>query len=259
MHVPRKRFGQHFLSDQVVIQKIMAAIAPTTKDHLVEIGPGQGALTLPMLKLVGQLDVIELDRDLIPDLQARAEHYGKLNIYAADALNFDFSTLKKDERLLRIFGNLPYNISTPLLFHLLESASLISDMTFMLQKEVGHRLAAKPGGKDYGRLSVMAQYHCRIHLLFDVPASSFYPPPKVESCMITLAPHAKPTIVADDYDYFALVVKEAFNHRRKTLRNSLRNLIDEKIWAELAILPTLRAENLSVVDYVNISNAAKLL
>ena len=184
MHIPRKRFGQHFLSDQGIIQRIVAALAPRPGEHLVEIGPGQGAITLPILKLVKQFDVVELDRDLIPQLQERCAHAGKLQIHSADALEFDFSSLKNDARLLRVFGNLPYNISTPLIFHLLDFAPVIADMLFMLQREVAERLAAETASEHYGRLSVMVQYHCQVDLLFDVPPEAFYPPPQVTSSII---------------------------------------------------------------------------
>lgn len=181
MHTPRKRFGQHFLCDHHVIQHIVSALSPEPNQHLIEIGPGGGALTTPVLKKMKQLEVIELDRDLIVELKERYRQYPDLAIYSADVLEFDFSTIKKDDRLLRIFGNLPYNISTPLIFHLLTYTSIIADMLFMLQKEVAERMAAPTNTENYGRLSVMVQYHCQVELLFDVPPSAFSPPPKVQS------------------------------------------------------------------------------
>jgi 16S rRNA (adenine1518-N6/adenine1519-N6)-dimethyltransferase len=250
--IPRKRFGQHFLSDQTVIHQIVAALDPQENEHLIEIGPGQGALTLPVLKRVKHLEAIELDRDLIPDLQERTNHAGILNIYSADVLTFNFAHIKKDERLLRVFGNLPYNISTPLIFHMNNYSDIIHDMLFMLQKEVAERLAAKHDTEHYGRLSVMAQYHWKIDLLFNVPAHAFYPPPKVESSIIRLVPHQQ--YHAKNYTIFSDIVKNAFGQRRKTLRNSLKNMVRDEAWAVMPISSDLRAENISVKDFVEISN-----
>lgn len=255
MHIPRKRFGQHFLRDQDVIRRIVAAIKPTPADFLVEIGPGQGALTLPVMKLARRLDVIEFDRDLIPGLEERVAPRGDLIIHSADALSFDFASLHRGARMLRLFGNLPYNISTPLLFHLLTYAPIISDMVFMLQKEVAERLAAQPDTDDYGRLSVMVQYHCKIEMLFDVPPSAFHPPPKVQSSIIRLVPHRELPCAANDYALFADIVKHAFGQRRKTLRNALKDLIDSETWHRMPVKSDLRAEVLSVKDFVVISNA----
>lgn len=255
MHIPRKRFGQHFLNDQAMIQRIVAAIAPKPTEHLVEIGPGQGALTIPLLKHCRQLEVVELDRDLIAPLAATAQAVGELHIHAADVLAFDFAAIKTDARLLRVVGNLPYNISTPLIFHLLDYAPHISDMVFMLQKEVAERLAAKPSTDDYGRLSVMVQYHCQVDVLFDVPPHSFSPPPKVMSSIVRLIPHRTYPVVVKDEALFARIVKDAFGQRRKTLRNSLKNSVDDMIWQRVKIKPDLRAENLSVRDFVELSNA----
>jgi 16S rRNA (adenine1518-N6/adenine1519-N6)-dimethyltransferase len=253
-HQPRKRFGQHFLCDQSIIHQIVYALSPQVSDHLVEIGPGQGAITIPVLKMVKQLDVIELDKDLVPELKARSHDNPFLHIHLADVLSFDFADLKKDHRLLRVFGNLPYNISTPLIFHVLSFASIISDMLFMLQKEVALRLAAVPGSSDYGRLSVMVQYHCQVDLLFDVSKDAFYPPPKVESSIVRLLPYTDLPYHAYDYSSLERVVKEAFTQRRKTLRNSLRNLVTDAMWEQLKIRSDLRAENISVHDFVRIAN-----
>ena len=254
MSVPRKRFGQHFLIDQTIIENIIALLSPEAHQHLIEIGPGQGALTLPVLKRMKHYDVIEIDRDLIPILKERTSPYGELDIHLADVLKFDFASLKKDARLLRVFGNLPYNISTPLIFHLLTYANLISDMLFMLQKEVAERLAAKANTPEYGRLSVMVQYHCQVELLLDVPAEAFYPPPRVESSMVKLTPFQKYPYEAIDYALFASIVKQAFGQRRKTLRNSLKKIMDEASWSQLQIRSDLRAENLTVQDFVKMSN-----
>jgi len=254
MHIPRKRFGQHFLSDQHIVERIVTALSPQATDHLIEIGPGQGALTLPILKRVRQLEVIELDRDLLPELEARTHRAGQLHVHLADVLEVNFAALKQDTRLLRVFGNLPYNISTPLIFHLLSFAPIIADMLFMLQLEVAERLAAKENTKHYGRLSVMVQYHCHVELLFHVPPGAFYPPPKVQSSIVRLTPHKTLPYQANDETLFANVVRLAFNQRRKTLRNSLRDLITDDMWANISIASDLRAENLSVKDFVEISN-----
>lgn len=254
MHTPRKRFGQNFLCDQQVVSHIVASLAPGKMDHLVEIGPGQGALTLPVLKKVKTLEVVELDRDLIPALKERAGSQGDLIIHQADALKFNFASLKTDDRPLRVFGNLPYNISTPLLFHLLTFTNLISDMMFMLQKEVAERIAAPVNSDHYGRLSVMVQYHCTTELLFIVPPEAFYPAPKVQSSIIKLTPHKVLPFVANNYATFESVVKHAFEMRRKTLRNSLKKLIDDALWEKIGINPQSRAENLSVEEFVKISN-----
>ncbi|HHO69611.1 MAG TPA: 16S rRNA (adenine(1518)-N(6)/adenine(1519)-N(6))-dimethyltransferase RsmA, partial [Gammaproteobacteria bacterium] len=192
-HRARKRFGQNFLHDPAVIQRIVAAVAPAPGQHLVEIGPGQGAITRPLLAACGELDVVELDRDLIEPLARRLADVGTLRIHNADALRFDFCGLAGDAGL-RVVGNLPYNISTPLLFHLLAQAGCIEDMHFMLQKEVVARMAAAPGGGDYGRLSVMIQYHCEVTPLFGIGPGAFRPAPKVESAFVRLVPHPRPPV-----------------------------------------------------------------
>jgi 16S rRNA (adenine1518-N6/adenine1519-N6)-dimethyltransferase len=254
-HVPRKRFGQHFLRDKAVIQHIVAAIAPKTEEHLVEIGPGQGALTLPVLELAKRLDVVELDRDLLPLLEEQCRYMGRLDGHLADALEFDFASLQHDERKLRIIGNLPYNISTPLIFHLLTFAEIVSDMVFMLQKEVADRLAAAPRSEHYGRLSVMTQYFCKVQLLFDVPPSAFYPPPKVMSSIVRLVPYSALPFKAANETLFAETVKQAFGQRRKTLRNSLKQLMTEEMWQHVSVRPEQRPEELSVKEFVELSNA----
>jgi 16S rRNA (adenine1518-N6/adenine1519-N6)-dimethyltransferase len=255
MHSPRKRFGQHFLHDQAIIQHIIAAIAPKPGDHLIEIGPGQGALTFPLLKQTHQLEAVELDRDLIPLLQEQSKPFGELTIHSGDVLAFDFAGVKHDDRMLRVFGNLPYNISTPLIFHLLTFAAITSDMVFMLQKEVAERLAAAPDTNHYGRLSVMVQYHCQVELLFDVPATAFRPPPQVESAIVRLLPYQTVPYPAQDYALLEKLVKQAFGQRRKTLRNSLKEMVSEAVWTECQIDSQLRPETLSVKAFVELSNA----
>jgi len=254
MHKPRKRFGQHFLRDQNVIQRIIAVLSPKPSEHLIEIGPGKGVLTFPILKKANQLEVIEIDRDLVTALRAYPEAQGKLIIHEQDALKFDFAKLTTPGNPLKVFGNLPYNISTPLIFHLLEYSSFISEMVFMLQKEVVDRIAAKAGDSEYGRLSVMVQYHCQVEKLFDVPAQAFDPPPKVVSSVIRLIPYAKLPFKAKEYDHFSKLVKQAFSQRRKTLRNSLKGMVNEVDWKELNMDPQWRPEELTVEDFVRLSN-----
>jgi len=254
VHVARKRFGQHFLHDKLIIQRIVDMIAPQEGQHMVEIGPGQGALTVPILKKIGTLDVVEIDRDLIPPLKLRCAEKGNLIVHEADALEFDFASLAQPGKPLRIVGNLPYNISTPLIFHLLDYANDILDMHFMLQKEVVERLAAEPGSGTYGRLSIMMQYHCHVISLFNVSAGAFYPPPQVESSIVRLIPYTEISHFARNYQHFASIVKEAFSHRRKTLRNSLKEMITDAEWGNIPVDPHLRPEQLRVEDYVNISN-----
>jgi 16S rRNA (adenine1518-N6/adenine1519-N6)-dimethyltransferase len=254
-HVARKRFGQHFLHDKNIIEKLVKVISPQVGQEIVEIGPGQGALTLPILKISGELHAIELDRDLIPELKKKCLGKGALFVHQADALDFDFASIINDDKPIRVIGNLPYNISTPLIFHLLRFSKHIIDMHFMLQKEVVDRLAAKAGEEDYGRLSIMVQYHCEVTSLFNVPPGAFYPPPQVDSAVVRLVPYHQIPHVAKDYQLFADIVKEAFSHRRKTLRNSLKNMIDATVWEKSGIDPTLRAERLSVADFVKLSNS----
>lgn len=254
MHVTRKRFGQHFLHDKQIIERLVNVINPRPGEHLVEIGPGQGALTVPVLKRVEQIDVIEIDWDLIPALKIRCLGKGALIAHQADALEFDFMTLVQTTELLRIIGNLPYNISTPLIFHLLEFAKHIHDMHFMLQKEVVDRLAAKSGDKAYGRLSVMVQYHCDVTALFNVPPEAFYPPPQVDSRIVRLVPHREVRFKANDYTHFSDMVRVAFSHRRKTLRNCLKTMMTDEDWHKTDINPQLRPEQLGVEEYVTLSN-----
>lgn len=253
-HQARKRFGQNFLVDASTIAKIVAAVAPKPSDNIVEIGPGQGAITEPMLSRCPSLNVVELDRDLIPLLQAKFQHYPALQIHQGDALSTDFSRFYQTGRPLRIIGNLPYNISTPLLFHLLGYSGMIKDMHFMLQKEVVDRLAASPGEKHYGRLSVMVQYHSQVQPLFRVPPGAFRPAPKVESAIVRLVPYPQPPCPATNLARLSKLVNACFQQRRKTIRNTLKHLVTEAQLAELEVDLSLRPETLSVADFVRLSN-----
>lgn len=253
-HRPRKRFGQHFLVNRDIIACIAAVIAPRPDDRIVEIGPGLGALTHAILPLAGKMIVVELDRDVIPHLTASCSDLGELQIFQADVLDFDFSQLGDPAHKLRIIGNLPYNISTPLLFHLMTYLPIIKDMCFMMQKEVVDRLAAAPGSSAYGRLSVMVQYYCRVEKLFSVSPFAFDPPPKVESAIVRLVPHLTAPVVAQDLLMFSTVVRLAFAQRRKMLHNTLRELVSSTDLVKLEIDPNVRAERLTVSDFVKISN-----
>jgi 16S rRNA (adenine1518-N6/adenine1519-N6)-dimethyltransferase len=252
-HHHRKRFGQNFLHDHNLLKKITQFINPQPSDHLIEIGPGQGALTQYFVDTVKTLDVIEIDRDLVTYLQ---QHYQQANlkIHQADVLKFDFSSLLKHEGKVRIVGNLPYNISTPILFKLLQHSANIQDMHFLLQKEVVERMTAQPGCKQYGRLSIMIQYYCEAKRAITVPATAFIPPPKVESCTVHLLPYAHPPHTANDIEHFKNIVRAAFSSRRKTIHNGLKKLINTKELPTIGIDPTNRAENLSVAQFVRISN-----
>ena len=252
---PRKRFGQHFLRDGQVIRRIVAAIAPGPEDHFVEIGPGDGALTLPLARAAGRLDCIELDRDLAKGLAARFRGRGSIHIHCEDILRFDLAGLTEAGKKLRIAGNLPYNISTPVLFHLLKMSRRITDMTFMLQAEVVERMTAAPGSRDYGRLSVMLGYSCEVQTLFDVPPEAFRPRPRVMSAVVRLRPHEPLPLVAEDEEGLATVVRTAFGQRRKTLRNSLKSLTGAATLERLGIDPEARPEQIAAVDYVRIANA----
>jgi 16S rRNA (adenine1518-N6/adenine1519-N6)-dimethyltransferase len=245
-HVARKRFGQNFLNAPAIVAAIVAAIAPQRGDTVVEIGPGLGALTRPLLETVDCLHVIEIDRDLIARLKQEFSPK-RLLIHEGDALEFDFGALGRD---LKIVGNLPYNISTPLLFHLAQFAAQVRDMHFMLQKEVVDRMVAAPGNSEYGRLSVMLQYRFEMERLFHVPAEAFTPAPKVESAVVRLVPRPTLAMAASDEAQFARVVSAAFSQRRKMLRNTLRDLFDADDFVALGIAPTARAEELSVAEFV---------
>ncbi|HOY70798.1 MAG TPA: 16S rRNA (adenine(1518)-N(6)/adenine(1519)-N(6))-dimethyltransferase RsmA [Methylotenera sp.] len=288
-HAAKKRFGQNFLTDQAIIQSLVDAINPQPADLMVEIGPGLGALTKPLLQKLNHLHAVEIDRDIIEWMQ-KAYPTQKITIHNSDVLKFDFSTLAKissslvmDARQqgggeeivhkvqrrgdneannadapkmgkLRVVGNLPYNISSPILFHLLENTTQIIDMHFMLQKEVVERMVAAPSTPDYGRLSVMLQYKLQMDYLITVPPEAFDPAPKVESAFVRCVPYAILPFVAKDEVLFAKVVQAAFGQRRKTLRNTLKGMLDDDGFAQLAIDSQLRAENLSVQNFVQIAN-----
>lgn len=249
----RKRFGQNFLQDQSVIDDIVAAFDPQLGQHLVEIGPGRAALTIPLLQRSDQLDVVELDRDLIPLLETRLALYPHLNIHQADALTFNFRSLQKQQEKLRIIGNLPYNITTPLLFHLLDQSDCIQDMFFMLQREVVERICAQPGTKRYGRLSIMVQYRCQAELLFIVPPEAFDPIPKVESAIIYLHPLAERIGGNVDIKALGQVVTQAFSQRRKTIANTLKNLVGQEVLLVSGIDLEQRPETITVTQYVEIT------
>jgi 16S rRNA (adenine1518-N6/adenine1519-N6)-dimethyltransferase len=249
-HIARKRFGQHFLHDRHFVARIIEAIHPLPGDRVVEIGPGLGALTRPLLERLTHLDVIEIDRDIVARLRAEYRPE-RLSIHAGDALRFDFPALGRD---LRIVGNLPYNISTPLLFHLSDAVHHIRDMTFMLQKEVVERMVAPPGGKDYGKLSVMLQVKFAMQRLFIVPPGAFRPPPQVDSAIVRLQPLGGAAPAITDEKILADVVSAAFNQRRKMLRQSLKALLSTQDLAALNLSAAARAEQLQVEDFVRCAN-----
>jgi len=253
-HQARKRFGQNFLVDGTIIHRIASAVRPRPGEIIVEIGPGQGALTEPLAAAAETLHVIELDRDLVPWLKVRFEKHPGFHLHQADALSVNFAELAETDQPLRIVGNLPYNISTPLIFHLLEFAGRVQDMHFMLQKEVVKRMAANPGEKAYGRLSVMVQYYCQVEALFEVPPSAFDPAPKVDSAIVRLTPYPAPPHPARHFATFARLVNTVFQQRRKTLRNGLKNLLDSDQIDQLDMDLTRRAESLSVAEFVTLSD-----
>lgn len=256
--IPRKRFGQHFLTDQHVLDRIVGSLNLQSQDQVLEIGPGTGVLTECLMTRLDSLTVVELDRDLASHLTAKLDP-DSITIIQQDILRFDLVEYWQSHAVvpnckLRVVGNLPYNISTPLLFRLIESASVIKDMTFMVQKEVALRLCANVGNKNYGRLSVMSQLWLEAQTLFDVPPTAFSPPPKVDSSVIKLTPRDETHYIGDQ-DRFQTIVKAAFSQRRKTLRNSLKNLVDSSQFLAADIDSSLRAENLTVEKFVQLSNA----
>lgn len=252
-HVLRKRFGQHFLSDEEIISRIVQAIDPRPGQRIVEIGPGDGAITLPILRKSGKLTVIELDRDLVPRIQARCAGVGEVEIINADVLNVDLGQLAGTGGTLRVVGNLPYNISSPILFHCIEHLDAISDMHFMLQREVVERMAAAPGSKVYGRLSVMLQLACRVEPLLAVPPQAFRPPPKVDSAVVRLTPLPRAQRPLEHLGLITRLVRAAFGQRRKTLSNSLDGLASAEDLRAVDINPGTRAEQLSPQAFVRLA------
>ena len=249
----KKHLGQHFLHERRVVEKIVLAVDPKPGDRLVEIGPGQGAITFPLLQRHGSLTAIEFDRDLLAPLAAAAEGHGELTLLPGDVLGVDFTALAAGGRI-RLVGNLPYNLSSPILFHALDHAAAIRDMHFMLQKEVVDRMAAPPGSKVYGRLSVMLQAYCSVTPLFSVPPGAFRPPPKVDSAVVRLVPRAPEDIGVDDQARFAAVVRAAFGQRRKTLRNALSGVADAATIEAAGLDPGDRAERIPVEGFVRLAN-----
>jgi len=250
-HRPRRRFGQNFLIDAGYIERIVEAISPHLSDRVIEIGPGLGAMTGPLLERLDSLHVVEIDRDIVARLAARFPGE-RLVVHQGDALQFDFGAMGSG---LRLVGNLPYNISTPMLFHTASFASCVRDCHFMLQEEVVDRMAAKPGGKSFGRLSVMLQYRFRVEKLFDVPPRAFRPVPRVNSALARLTPHAVLPAPAQDESLLAQVVNKAFSQRRKTVRNALADYATTQELAALGLDAQLRPENLSLEDFVRVANA----
>jgi 16S rRNA (adenine1518-N6/adenine1519-N6)-dimethyltransferase len=249
MHRARKRFGQHFLHDRAVIERIIDAIAPRDGERLIEIGPGLGAITLPLLDRIGTLEAVEIDRDAARHLREIAPSHGTLRLHEADALDFDFGTLLNSGERVRVVGNLPYNISTPLLFHLIEQRELFVDMHFMLQKEVVDRMAASANDDDYGRLSVMLAPWLKVIPLFDIGPGAFRPPPRVVSTFVRLVPHPAPPFATGDIRKFARVVAAAFSQRRKTLRNALKPLLTAHQIELAGIDPGARAETIAPAGF----------
>ena len=245
----KKRFGQHFLHDPGTIDRIVRAIAPQPGERLVEIGPGRGAITVPLLEAAGALDVVEIDREVVPELERRCAGRGELRVHLADALEFDFRALRGDGPPLRLVGNLPYNVSTPLLFHFLGQLDAVADMHFMLQKEVVTRMAAPPGGKEYGRLTVMLAPWVRVERLFDIGTGAFSPPPRVVSTFFALHPHREAPFDIGDGQAYARVVAAAFGKRRKTLRNSLAGLLEPAQIAAAGVDATARPETLAAAQF----------
>jgi 16S rRNA (adenine1518-N6/adenine1519-N6)-dimethyltransferase len=252
-HKARKRFGQHFLTDPLVIQRIVDTIAPRRDELFIEIGPGQAALTSPLIATGMELHLVEIDRDLADRLAKQFRIHPGVNVHVGDALKMDFAVIS-GKRPFRLVGNLPYNISTPLLFHVLKWSELIVDMHFMLQAEVVKRMAASPGTKAWGRLSIMCQYHCEIVPLFTVQPESFTPAPKVQSGIVRLIPHREPPVQIASKKAFDRLVIQAFSMRRKTLRNSLRGMLDVSHIESAGIDPGLRAEALGLKQFADLSN-----
>ncbi len=252
MHA-KKRLGQHFLHDPAVIRRLVDVIRPLPDDTMVEIGGGPGALTIPLSERVERLHVVEIDRELAAALPSRVAHPQRLVVHEADALSFDFGALATGPRSLRVVGNLPYNISTPLLFHLLAFAPVIKDLHVMLQREVVERMTAAPGGKDYGRLTVMLGLWARANVCFDIGPGAFTPPPKVWSTVVRLVPHATPPFPVSDHARFARLVARLFSMRRKTLGRALKGSLTAEQIASIGIDPKARPETLAPADFARLA------
>jgi 16S rRNA (adenine1518-N6/adenine1519-N6)-dimethyltransferase len=250
-HRARKRFGQNFLTDPHIIQRIVNTINPVAGELILEIGPGQAALSRPLAETDAELHLLEIDRDLAARLQIMFKPGGRAEVHTGDALQVDFSKIV-DDRPFRLVGNLPYNISTPLLFHVLQWNDLIVDMHFMLQQEVVRRMAAEPGSKAWGRLSVMCQYYCEVIPLFDVPPEAFTPAPKVQSMFVKLVPHDQAPVKIKNMAVFERLVSQAFSMRRKTLRNCLRGMLDAEMIESAGIDPGARPETLSLAQFAGL-------
>lgn len=250
---PKKRLGQHFLHDPAVIRRLVDVIRPLPADTMVEIGSGPGALTIPLCAALERLHVVEIDRDLAAALPSRVAHPERLVVHEADALEFDFGTLAAGPRSLRVVGNLPYNISTPLLFHLLKFAPVIKDLHVMLQREVVERMTANPGGKEYGRLTVMLALSARAEVCFNIGPGAFSPPPKVWSTVVRLVPHAAPPFVVADRQRFARLVAQLFSMRRKTLGRALKGWLTPAEIAAVGIDPKARPETLAPADFARLA------
>lgn len=252
-HRARKRFGQNFLNDDHVINQIVTAIDPHQGEVLVEIGPGLGAITEPVCERVDHLNVVELDRDLAERLRNHATIADKLSVHEADAMQFDFATLFEDGKKVKVFGNLPYNISTPLLFHLFTFCDVFETMHFMLQKEVVQRMAAGPGSKTYGKLSIMTQLYCQVIPVIEIGPEAFTPPPKVDSAVVRLVPRPYPK-ECKSIPTLNQVCAAAFNQRRKTLRNGLKEIISAEQLEALGVNPTIRPEQVHMDQFIDIAN-----
>lgn len=248
-----KHLGQHFLVDDGIIEQLVAHIHPQSVESLLEIGPGLGALTLPLLRESGALTAIEFDHRVLVPLRQKAQAIGKLTLIHADILQVDFATLDLPAPL-KVVGNLPYNLSSPIIFHCLAQRAMISDMIFMLQKEVVERICAEPGSKAYGRLSIMVQLYCACEALFDIAPDAFDPPPKVDSAVVRITPRAHPTWVVDDWAQFDALVRAAFSQRRKMVRKSLAHWFGAEDFVALDIDPTARPETLSGNDFARMAN-----
>ena len=248
-HITRKRFGQHFLNDDGVIHSIINTIGPQHKKTLVEIGPGRGAITLPLLEYDVHMHLIEIDRDLVKWWREKQQQGLNIDVHEADVLRFDFNELGSQENPIHLIGNLPYNISTPLFFRLIDFHSIIADMCFMVQKEVALRLTAQPGEKPYGQLSVWLQLHYQTELLFDVAPGSFSPPPKVDSSIIRMQPHENPPVEVTNKEQFHKFIEAAFAQKRKTLRNNLKKILSAEQMQTAGIDPSRRAETLTLKEF----------